>query len=94
MPPPSAGGIVLRQILAGAEYLEMYKLDWDSTPRIHMFVEALRRTYADRNELIGDPDFVKIRSSSCSTRATSQSAWQASTPSTPLLRARSRRGCS
>jgi gamma-glutamyltranspeptidase/glutathione hydrolase len=60
MPPPSAGGIVLRQILAGAEYLEMYKLDWDSTPRIHMFVEALRRTYADRNELIGDPDFVKI----------------------------------
>jgi gamma-glutamyltranspeptidase/glutathione hydrolase len=60
MPPPSAGGIVLRQILAAAEYLELYKLDWDSTPRIHLYVEALRRTYADRNELIGDPDFVKI----------------------------------
>jgi len=60
MPPPSAGGIVLRQILAAAEYLELYKLDWDSTPRIHLYVEALRRTYADRNELIGDPEFVKI----------------------------------
>ena len=60
MPPPSAGGVVLRQILAAAEYLEMYKLDWDSTARIHLYVESLRRTYADRNELIGDPDFVKI----------------------------------
>ena len=60
MPPPSAGGVVLRQILAAAEYLEMYKLDWDSSARIHLYVESLRRTYADRNELIGDPDFVKI----------------------------------
>ncbi|HEU4580156.1 MAG TPA: gamma-glutamyltransferase [Polyangiaceae bacterium] len=60
MPPPSAGGVVLRQILAAAEYLQMYKLDWDSTARIHLYVESLRRTYADRNELIGDPDFVKI----------------------------------
>jgi len=60
MPPPSAGGVVLRQILAAAEVLELYKLDWDSTQRIHLYVEALRRTYADRNELIGDPDFVKV----------------------------------
>lgn len=60
MPPPSAGGVVLRQILAAAETLELYKLDWDSTERIHLYVEALRRTYADRNELIGDPDFVKV----------------------------------
>jgi gamma-glutamyltranspeptidase / glutathione hydrolase len=60
MAPPSAGGVVLRQILAAAETLELYKLDWDSTQRIHLYVEALRRTYADRNELIGDPDFVKV----------------------------------
>ncbi len=60
MPPPSAGGVVLRQILAAAEYLEMSKLPWDSTQRIHLYVEALRRTYADRNELIGDPDFIKV----------------------------------
>jgi gamma-glutamyltranspeptidase/glutathione hydrolase len=27
---------------------------------VHLYVEALRRTYADRSVLIGDPDFVKI----------------------------------
>jgi gamma-glutamyltranspeptidase/glutathione hydrolase len=60
MPPPSAGGVVLRQILAAAETLDLYKRDWDSVERIHMYVEALRRTYADRNQLIGDPGFISI----------------------------------
>jgi gamma-glutamyltranspeptidase/glutathione hydrolase len=60
MPPPSAGGVVLRQILAAAETLELYRRDWDSVERIHLYVEALRRTYADRNQLVADPDFVKI----------------------------------
>lgn len=60
MPPPSAGGVVLRQILAAADTLGLYKRDWDSVERIHLYVEALRRTYADRSALIGDPDFVKI----------------------------------
>jgi gamma-glutamyltranspeptidase / glutathione hydrolase len=60
MPPPSAGGIVLRQILAASEQLKLYDLDWDSVPRMHLFVEVLRRSFADRNRLIGDPDFVKV----------------------------------
>ncbi len=60
MAPPSAGGVVLRQILAAAETLELHKRDWDSVERIHLYVEALRRTYADRNQLVADPDFVKI----------------------------------
>jgi gamma-glutamyltranspeptidase/glutathione hydrolase len=51
---------VLRQILAAAETLELHKRDWDSVERIHLYVEALRRTYADRNQLVADPDFVKI----------------------------------
>jgi gamma-glutamyltranspeptidase/glutathione hydrolase len=60
MPPPSAGGVVLRQILAGADALGLEKLEWDSVERIHRYVEVLRRTYADRNALIGDPGFIKI----------------------------------
>lgn len=60
MPPPSAGGVVLRQILAAAETLQLQALDWDSVERIHLYVEALRRTYADRNQLIADPAFVEI----------------------------------
>lgn len=60
MPPPSAGGIVLRQILAGAELLSLHALEWDSPARMHLYVEVLRRAYADRNEWMGDPDFVDM----------------------------------
>jgi gamma-glutamyltranspeptidase/glutathione hydrolase len=60
MPPPSAGGVVLRQILAASETLDLRRLDWDSASRIHLYVEALRRTYADRSQLVADPDFVKV----------------------------------
>lgn len=60
MPPPSAGGVVLRQILAASEALSLERLDWDSVQRIHYYVEALRRTYADRNQLVGDPAFVNV----------------------------------
>lgn len=60
MPPPSAGGVVLRQILAASDVLGLAKLDWDSDERMHLYVEALRRIYADRNLLLGDPDFVDI----------------------------------
>jgi gamma-glutamyltranspeptidase / glutathione hydrolase len=60
MPPPSAGGVVLRQILAASEALSLERLEWDSVQRIHFYVEALRRTYADRNQLVGDPAFVNV----------------------------------
>lgn len=60
MPPPSAGGVVLRQILAASEVLKLAELEWDSVERLHLYVEALRRTYADRNLLLGDPDFVEL----------------------------------
>jgi gamma-glutamyltranspeptidase/glutathione hydrolase len=60
MPPPSAGGVVLRQVLAGAEALSLHELEWDDPQRIHLYVELLRRTYADRNLLLGDPGFVEI----------------------------------
>jgi gamma-glutamyltranspeptidase/glutathione hydrolase len=60
MPPPSAGGVTLRQIFAASETLELYGMQWESVDRIHLYVEALRRVYADRNLLIADPAFVKI----------------------------------
>jgi gamma-glutamyltranspeptidase/glutathione hydrolase len=59
-PPPSAGGVTLRQIFAASEVLRLYDLPWDSVDRIHLYVEALRRIYADRNQLIADPAFVDI----------------------------------
>ncbi|NVB41682.1 gamma-glutamyltransferase [Pseudenhygromyxa sp. WMMC2535] len=60
MPPPSAGGVVLRQILAASEVLNLRAKPWHSPAQVHTYVEILRRTYADRNLLLGDPDFVKI----------------------------------
>jgi len=60
MPPPSGGGVVLRQILAASEKLELAALDWDSAEHAHLFVEIARRAYADRNQLVTDPDFADV----------------------------------
>jgi gamma-glutamyltranspeptidase/glutathione hydrolase len=60
MPPPSAGGVVLRQILGAAEQLGQHERAWHAPEQLHYYVETLRRTYADRNMLLGDPDFVKV----------------------------------
>ena len=60
MPPPSAGGVVLRQLLAASEILEIHKHPWHSVDEIHLYVEAARRTYADRNFLLGDPAFIEV----------------------------------
>jgi len=60
MPPPSAGGVVLRQILAASEALDLRQYPWHSPAQVHHYVEILRRTYADRNLLLGDPDFIDI----------------------------------
>jgi gamma-glutamyltranspeptidase/glutathione hydrolase len=60
MPPPSAGGVVLRQLLAASEALDLGKHPWHSVDQVHLYVEILRRTYADRNLLLGDPGFIEI----------------------------------
>ena len=60
MAPPSSGGICLAQILQMIEPYEVAKLGHNSTPYIQVLTEAERRSYADRNFFLGDPDFVKI----------------------------------
>jgi len=60
MPPPSAGGIVLRQILAASEQLRIYEKPYRSVDAFHLYVEAARRAYADRNHWVGDPDFAPV----------------------------------
>lgn len=60
MPPPSAGGVVLRQLLAASDSLNLAEHEWRGVDEVHRFTEAMRRTYADRNMLLGDPDFVTL----------------------------------
>ena len=61
-PPPSAGGIVLRQILAASEIFNLAAKPYRHPSSVHFYVEATRRAYADRNGLLGDPDVVSIPS--------------------------------
>jgi gamma-glutamyltranspeptidase / glutathione hydrolase len=60
MPPPSSGGVVMREILAASELLHMEQHPFRSADNLHLYVEAARRAFADRGELLGDPDFVDV----------------------------------
>ena len=72
-PPPSAGGIMLLEILnilsgydlarAGMQNITApdMPLLGDRTPQqVHLITEAFRRAYKDRADYLGDPDFVQM----------------------------------
>jgi gamma-glutamyltranspeptidase/glutathione hydrolase len=58
-PPPSSGGIALIEILNILEGYDLAKYG-RSARAIHLTLEAFRRAFFDRAELLGDPDFSKI----------------------------------
>ncbi len=58
--PPSAGGIVLLEMLNILERFDLRGKGWNSPAAIHLLAAAAQRAYADRAEFIGDPDFVKV----------------------------------
>ena len=59
-PPSSSGGIALLEMLGILEGTGYEKSGAGSASAIHYAAEAMRRAYADRNEYVGDPDFVKV----------------------------------
>ena len=60
MPPPSSGGIAVLSILGILERFPMGKVRPGSTEAVHLFAEAGRLAYADRDYYVGDPDFVAV----------------------------------
>lgn len=60
MSPPSSGGICIAQILKSIEPYNLSQYEHNSVEYIQLITEAERRTYADRSEFLGDPDFVNI----------------------------------
>lgn len=60
MPPSSSGGVTLALIAGILEGYDLGKLQWHSPRHLHLLAEAFRRAYADRNALLGDPDFVPM----------------------------------
>jgi gamma-glutamyltranspeptidase/glutathione hydrolase len=58
MPLPSSGGMTVLQILGVLEPFDMRALGAGSLMSAHLFSEAGRLAYADRNQYLADPDFV------------------------------------
>jgi gamma-glutamyltranspeptidase/glutathione hydrolase len=57
-PPPSSGGVVICEMLNILEGYPLRELGWGSAQALHYEIEAMRRGFADRNTLLGDPHFV------------------------------------
>lgn len=60
MPPPSSGGIALKQILGMLESHDLRELRLHSASYIHLVSEAMRRAFYDRARHLGDPDFHEV----------------------------------
>jgi gamma-glutamyltranspeptidase / glutathione hydrolase len=58
-PPPSSGGVGILQMLGMLDGTGYEKHGAGSAASYHYLAEVMRRFYADRNEYLGDPDFVK-----------------------------------
>ncbi|MBL8693593.1 MAG: gamma-glutamyltransferase [Planctomycetes bacterium] len=61
MPLPSSGGPVLAMALGILEPYSLRALGHGSPSAIHLQAEALRRAFAARNALLGDPEFTPDR---------------------------------
>lgn len=63
MPPPSSGGVTILQALAILERVEGADIR-DAAPisadAAHLFAEASKLAYADRNRYLADPDFADV----------------------------------
>lgn len=60
MAPPSSGGINVLQILRTLEPYNISQFPIDSIPAVHLFTQASRLTYADREMYIADSDFSQL----------------------------------
>ena len=58
-PPPSSGGVVLCEMLNVLEGYDLKGMGFHSAASVQVMVEAMRRAYFDRNNRLGDPEFVQ-----------------------------------
>ncbi|MES2465505.1 MAG: gamma-glutamyltransferase [Armatimonadota bacterium] len=69
MPPPSSGGACLLEMLNILEPHDIKSLGYGSSASDHLLIESMRRAFADRSELFGDPAFVKVPARGLSSKA-------------------------
>jgi gamma-glutamyltranspeptidase/glutathione hydrolase len=58
MPLPSSGGVVLLETLNILEGFRLSDLEQGSPASLHLLIEAMKRSYADRARYLGDPAFI------------------------------------
>jgi gamma-glutamyltranspeptidase/glutathione hydrolase len=59
-PPPSSGGITLIEALNILEGYNLHRWPDRSPEEMHLILEAFRRAFMDRNDYLGDPDYVTM----------------------------------
>lgn len=60
MPPPSAGGVALLQMLGLMQRQNIGQYPYQSAQAIHLFADIGRLAYADRDRYIADPDVMDV----------------------------------
>jgi len=59
-PPPSGGGVILLETLGMLERLRPDGFQRRAPADLHLYIEALRRAYADRSRFVSDPDQAEV----------------------------------
>lgn len=60
MPPSSSGGATMAEMANILERYDVGSMTWHGPRMIHLYAEAWKRAYADRNHYLADPDFVDM----------------------------------
>ena len=60
MAPPSAGGLLLGQMLQILKPYDLPSFGWQTPQYVHLLAEVERRAYLDRNRYLGDPASTRI----------------------------------
>ena len=60
MPPPSAGGVMLLEMLNIAEAFDLKASGPNTAASLHLMAEAMKLAQLDRTRYIGDPDFSRL----------------------------------
>ncbi len=60
MPPPSSGGVALAEVLGILEGFDLPATAYLSPEHVHLWTEAVKRAFVDRNAYLADPDFVSV----------------------------------
>lgn len=89
MPPSSSGGPTMAEMGNILEVYDLPSMAWHGPEMIHLYAEAWKRAFADRNYYLADPDFVEMPlermiSDEYATERASTIALDAATPSTEI----------